>query len=213
MAVAAKTFALIGAGPHTGLSTARLFGKDGFRVAMVARRRESLDEMARSLEAEGIEARGYVADLRHAEALERALAELREELGPVGVLFVTPFEMQPETRPDRVDLRAGARTPPAGLRAHAGVGAGGCLAGRHPADARGLGRADRDRPRRGGRVDAGSAQTAGRLHFSHPAGNGGSKSLSTSRIIEIWQAGLSSAAPCMCTTPAGRSTNSPAWTI
>jgi NADP-dependent 3-hydroxy acid dehydrogenase YdfG len=96
----AKTFALIGAGPYTGLSTARRFGQDGHRVAMVARRRESLDQMARSLGSDGIEARGFPADICDHDSLRGALAEISEAFGPVDVLLFAPHQMEftPPTR-------------------------------------------------------------------------------------------------------------------
>src|SRR5215203_5119768 len=54
-----KTIVVTGAGPLTGLAIARRFGGEGFRAALIARRRESLDAMVATLAAETIEAMSY----------------------------------------------------------------------------------------------------------------------------------------------------------
>ncbi len=53
----AKPVCLItGVGPGTGAECARRFARDGYRVAMLARNRERLDELATEIDA----AKGYV---------------------------------------------------------------------------------------------------------------------------------------------------------
>ncbi|WP_414939362.1 SDR family NAD(P)-dependent oxidoreductase [Amycolatopsis sp. cmx-11-51] len=58
-----KTFAIFGAGPVLGLSLARRFGREGFRVALVARTTENLDALVAELHGDGIEASGFAADV------------------------------------------------------------------------------------------------------------------------------------------------------
>ncbi len=58
-----KTLAIFGAGPVLGLSLARRFGREGFRIALVARTTENLDALVAGLDGDGIEASGYVADV------------------------------------------------------------------------------------------------------------------------------------------------------
>lgn len=88
-----KTFAVVGAGPLTGLASARRFGQLGFRVGLIARRRESLDDMVGQLDAEGIEAQGFVGDLSDQASLGAALAQLGDAYGGVDVLLHSPHQM------------------------------------------------------------------------------------------------------------------------
>lgn len=89
-----KTLVVVGAGPGLGLAVARLFGRNGYRAAMVARRRESVDSLVGTLEAEGIEASGYVADVRDAASLERAFDEILARFGRVDALEYSPIAME-----------------------------------------------------------------------------------------------------------------------
>ncbi|MFE5504773.1 SDR family NAD(P)-dependent oxidoreductase [Amycolatopsis japonica] len=58
-----KTLAIFGAGPVLGLSLARRFGREGFRIALVARTTENLDALVAELARDGVEASGFVADV------------------------------------------------------------------------------------------------------------------------------------------------------
>jgi len=44
-----KTIAIVGAGPGLGLSIAKQFGANGYKVALIARRKESLDQLVTSI--------------------------------------------------------------------------------------------------------------------------------------------------------------------
>ena len=72
--------AIIGAGPGLGAAVARKFGREGFAVALIARNQAKLDALAVELEAEGVTARGYAADVREPATLESALARAADEL-------------------------------------------------------------------------------------------------------------------------------------
>lgn len=63
------TFALIGAGPGLGLATARRFGIAGHAVALIARNAERLEEMTTEPARDGIQARGFTADVLDIESL------------------------------------------------------------------------------------------------------------------------------------------------
>ncbi|MGB8944697.1 MAG: SDR family NAD(P)-dependent oxidoreductase [Streptomyces sp.] len=84
------TFALIGAGPGLGLATARRFGKAGHGVALIARNADRLGELAGTLHEDGIQARGYTADVLDAASLTMALKTAGAELGPIEVLQYSP---------------------------------------------------------------------------------------------------------------------------
>ncbi|WP_054941588.1 SDR family NAD(P)-dependent oxidoreductase [Paenibacillus ihuae] len=67
-----KTIAIIGAGPGLGFSLAKTFGRHGFRIAVVSRTQEKLDQYALELSELGIEARGFAADITNKMELARA---------------------------------------------------------------------------------------------------------------------------------------------
>ena len=45
-----KTIAIVGAGPGLGLSIAKKFGTNGFRAALIARSKDSLDQLVANLQ-------------------------------------------------------------------------------------------------------------------------------------------------------------------
>jgi short-subunit dehydrogenase len=85
-----KTIAIFGAGPALGLATARRFGREGFRAALVARDRSRLDGMVRELDSEGVEAAGFQADLTDGAAAQAAADTITARLGPIDVLEYSP---------------------------------------------------------------------------------------------------------------------------
>ncbi|MFF3755010.1 SDR family NAD(P)-dependent oxidoreductase [Streptomyces sp. NPDC002018] len=87
----ARTIALFGAGGGMGQAVARRFGREGYRVALVARRREPLDELVATLAAEGIEAAGFTVDLRRTGEVPALVAEIRKRFGRIDVLNYAPF--------------------------------------------------------------------------------------------------------------------------
>ncbi|KAB8159472.1 SDR family NAD(P)-dependent oxidoreductase [Streptomyces sp. 3MP-14] len=93
------TIAIIGAGPGLGAAVARRFGREGFSVALVARGRDRLDRLVSDLVADGVRARGYVADVRDRGALAGALDSAATELGPVEVLQYSPVPSAAFLRP------------------------------------------------------------------------------------------------------------------
>ncbi|MFD5910662.1 SDR family oxidoreductase [Streptomyces massasporeus] len=84
------TYALVGAGPGLGLATARRFGTAGHSVALLARSAEHLDDLVAELTADGIQARGYTADVLDPGSLTTALRRAAEDLGPVEVVQYSP---------------------------------------------------------------------------------------------------------------------------
>jgi NADP-dependent 3-hydroxy acid dehydrogenase YdfG len=100
---------IVGAGPNLGLAIARRFGREGLPVGLVARNQATLDELAATLEGEGIQAKGAAADIRDASALAAAISSLAADLGPVEVLEYSPLPasefMQPILETDVEDVR------------------------------------------------------------------------------------------------------------
>jgi NADP-dependent 3-hydroxy acid dehydrogenase YdfG len=82
----AKTIVVCGYGPAISSAVAEKFGAEGFRVALVARNAEKLAAGAKALEAKGIEAAAFPADVGDPEAVRGLLGKVRSSLGPVTVL-------------------------------------------------------------------------------------------------------------------------------
>lgn len=86
-----KTVAIIGAGPGLGLSLAKKFGANGFRVAAIARNPEKLSIIVSELRKLNIEAQSFVADVSDLAALKQAIQAVKNEFGSVDVLEFSPY--------------------------------------------------------------------------------------------------------------------------
>jgi NAD(P)-dependent dehydrogenase (short-subunit alcohol dehydrogenase family) len=84
------TIAIVGAGARLGLSLGRVFGRHGYRVALLARSPERLDGLVRQLAAEQIDAAGFTADVLDRPALTDALARAADRFGGIDVLEYSP---------------------------------------------------------------------------------------------------------------------------
>ncbi|WIB63128.1 SDR family NAD(P)-dependent oxidoreductase [Curtobacterium sp. MCBD17_040] len=93
------TLAIIGAGPGLGAAVARRFGQEGFSVALIARNRTRVDELAATLTAEGITAAGFTANVRDQDSLRTALEQASEQLGPIEVVQYSPLPAKEFMRP------------------------------------------------------------------------------------------------------------------
>lgn len=86
-----KTVAIIGAGPGLGLSIAKKFGANGFRVAAIARNPEKLALIVKELSELNIEARAFEADVTDLDGLKQALQAAKEAFGSIDVLEFSPY--------------------------------------------------------------------------------------------------------------------------
>jgi NAD(P)-dependent dehydrogenase (short-subunit alcohol dehydrogenase family) len=86
-----KTIAIVGAGPGLGLSLAKKFGKEGFKVAVIARNSEKLVMIINELNKLNIEAKFYVADITDLSALKQALQAAKQDFGRIDVLEFSPY--------------------------------------------------------------------------------------------------------------------------
>ena len=93
------TLAIIGAGKGLGAAVARRFGREGFAVALISRHQGRLDALAADLEADGVQARGFVADVRDPASIAAALEQVTETLGPIEVLQYSPLPQKDFMRP------------------------------------------------------------------------------------------------------------------
>lgn len=73
---------VVGVGPGLGAAFARGFAREGYRVALLARRREVSDELAGELEG----ARAYTCDVSDPASIEEAFRSIEGELGAPSVV-------------------------------------------------------------------------------------------------------------------------------
>lgn len=89
-----KTIVIVGAGPGLGLSIAKKFGKNGFRAALIARSKDSLDELSFALQSQDIEANVFVADVRDEPSIIDAFSAIKARFGSVDVVEYSPISME-----------------------------------------------------------------------------------------------------------------------
>ncbi len=85
-----KTIALFGAGPGLGASLARRFGREGYRVALVARSAAPLEKRAAALAEEGIEAVAFPADLTDLAGIPALVHAIEARFGTIDVAVYSP---------------------------------------------------------------------------------------------------------------------------
>jgi short-subunit dehydrogenase len=90
---------IVGAGPNLGAAVARRFGREGMPVGLIARDAGKLQTLTGELRGEGITADSATADIRDADALSRAIADLAERRGPVEVLEYSPLPAREFMKP------------------------------------------------------------------------------------------------------------------
>src|ERR1700753_3973411 len=74
--------AVVGVGPGNGAALARRFAKEGYAVALLARRSDTSAELARELPG----ARAFECDVGDQASVSKAFAAIREQLGDVAVV-------------------------------------------------------------------------------------------------------------------------------
>ncbi|MEU4242360.1 SDR family NAD(P)-dependent oxidoreductase [Actinoplanes sp. NPDC026619] len=82
-----RSIAVLGAGPGLGQAVARRYAHEGWAVALVGRRPEPLDQLAKQLTSDGAEAHAIVADLADTGALPELAARIRTAVGEPDALY------------------------------------------------------------------------------------------------------------------------------
>lgn len=99
-----QTVVITGASAGIGRATARLFGRRGANVALVARGEAGLEGAARDVEAAGGKALPISADVADFDAVQQAADQAESELGPidvwVNVAFTSVFAPFKEIKPE-----------------------------------------------------------------------------------------------------------------
>jgi short-subunit dehydrogenase len=82
-----RSIAVIGAGPGLGQAVAHRYARAGYAVAVVARRRDALDRLARQLTGTGAQAHAIPADLTDTRAIPELAERIRAAVGDVDTLY------------------------------------------------------------------------------------------------------------------------------
>ncbi|WP_421760933.1 SDR family NAD(P)-dependent oxidoreductase [Devosia sp.] len=86
-----KTIAIFGAGTGLGASVAARFGREGYKVALIARGAAGLDKLKAKLAERGIEAFSFPADLTDLAAIPSLVQAIEAQLGPIDVALFSPI--------------------------------------------------------------------------------------------------------------------------
>jgi NAD(P)-dependent dehydrogenase (short-subunit alcohol dehydrogenase family) len=95
----ARTIVIVGGSRGLGLVMARQFGREGARVALVARDSDELDRARDDLQTRGIQASTFACDIRNRREVEDTIARIVTDHGGIdvlindaGIIQVGPFE-------------------------------------------------------------------------------------------------------------------------
>ncbi|WP_206068579.1 SDR family NAD(P)-dependent oxidoreductase [Nonomuraea composti] len=85
-----KSIAVFGSGPGVGQAVARRYGKEGYEVVLVARRRERLESLAGELAADGVTAHVITGDLDRSDTVPALAGRIREKVGDPTAFYYGP---------------------------------------------------------------------------------------------------------------------------
>ena len=100
-----KTIAIFGAGAGLGASVAARFGREGYKIALIARNEASLDKLKGKLAEQGIEASGFAADLTDLANIPSLVETVEAQVGSIDVALFSPISSAAYFVP-AVDLEA-----------------------------------------------------------------------------------------------------------
>ncbi len=78
---------ITGVGPGLGAALARRFAREGFRIGLIARKPDFIQALGREISDAGSSALCLPVDVSRPAEAAAAVSQLREKLGPVGVLI------------------------------------------------------------------------------------------------------------------------------
>jgi len=93
--MADQVCAVVGAGPGLSQAVARRFAREGFRVALLARRPEALEGYVAELRGAGADAHGFPADAGDPASLQAAFGRVAAQLGAPEVLVYNAAALVP----------------------------------------------------------------------------------------------------------------------
>jgi NAD(P)-dependent dehydrogenase (short-subunit alcohol dehydrogenase family) len=94
------TAVIVGAGPGPGRAIAHRFAAEGFGIALISRRTETLERLVDSLADTGVRAEGFAADVTDRPTLVKAFDAVMAPFGPIEVLEYSPAPSKPGVTPN-----------------------------------------------------------------------------------------------------------------
>jgi short-subunit dehydrogenase len=85
-----RSIAVLGAGPALGRAVARRYAEEGYEVALVARRREPLEQLAGELTSAGATAYAVPGDLSDTAGVASLAQQIRDKIGDPDALYYGP---------------------------------------------------------------------------------------------------------------------------
>ncbi|MCU1642507.1 MAG: family NAD(P)-dependent oxidoreductase [Nocardia sp.] len=116
-----KTIAIFGFGPGLGMGTARVFGREGFQVAVVGRRPDKAEQHVKDLQAEGIEAVAFPADVTDATQMRDTVGAIRADFGEIDVAVHGATGDMADRIPSTLDLDVSGLSVPMALKLHSPI--------------------------------------------------------------------------------------------
>ncbi|GAA2561431.1 SDR family NAD(P)-dependent oxidoreductase [Winogradskya consettensis] len=86
-----RTVVVFGAGTGLGQAVAHRFGREGYRVALVARNRDRLEKLAAELAGQGVDAAAFVADLSRTPEVPDLIAQVKRHFGSIDAIEYAPI--------------------------------------------------------------------------------------------------------------------------
>lgn len=117
----AKTLAIFGFGPGLGVGTARRFGREGFRVAVLGRDPDKAQRHVRTLAAEGIEATGFPADVTDEAQVQAAVEQIEATYGQIDVAMHGAAGEMANRIPTTLDVDVPALSIPLALKLYSPI--------------------------------------------------------------------------------------------
>lgn len=110
-----KLITIIGAGPGISQGVAEKFGSEGFKIALIARTEEKLQQQVMDLAKKGIDATYAIANVGNEESLKNALLQIKEKEGHAEVILYNAaavsvmdiLEQSWETIKNEMDINVG----------------------------------------------------------------------------------------------------------
>ena len=106
---------IVGAGKGISYGVAHKFGKEGYRIALIARNESKLQQLAAGLQQEGIDVVYVVGDVASEDSLRQAIRHIKETEGEADMILYNPsgaynkdiLDLDWETIKDMLDISVG----------------------------------------------------------------------------------------------------------
>jgi NADP-dependent 3-hydroxy acid dehydrogenase YdfG len=89
-----KVIVIIGAGPGISQAVAEKFGKNGFTIALIARKKEKLQKLTQSLIDDGIDAHFFIGNAGDSDSMKDAFEQIWEKFNYIDVIHYNAAKLK-----------------------------------------------------------------------------------------------------------------------